>query len=54
MIRKKGDQYVILDKDGKKTLGTFDTLEEAQDKEREIRGITKFKPFTKKDKKNGD
>lgn len=29
MIKKEGDKWVIKSKDGKKTLGTFDSKEEA-------------------------
>lgn len=36
MIKKEGSQWVLYSKDGSKKLGTFDSKEEAEDREREI------------------
>lgn len=36
MIRKEGDKYILYAKDGKKKLGTHDTLKKAVAQERAI------------------
>lgn len=36
MIRQKGSKWVLLSKDGSKTLGTFGTKAQAEDRERQI------------------
>lgn len=39
MIKKEGSKYVLMSKDGNKKLGSFDTREEAEDREKEINRI---------------
>lgn len=36
MIKKQGSKWVLHTKDGSKVLGTFDTKEEAEKRERQI------------------
>lgn len=36
MIRKRGDKYVLLSKDGKQVLGTHDTRKQAEEQEKAI------------------
>lgn len=36
MIRKEGNKYILYSKDGSKKLGTFDTKEGAEARERAI------------------
>jgi hypothetical protein len=39
MIRKEGNKYVLLTKDGSRKLGTFPSRKQAQEREREITRI---------------
>lgn len=43
MIKKKGNKYVLKSKDGTKTLGTYNTKEEALKRERQIQYFKKKK-----------
>jgi hypothetical protein len=36
MVRKEGNKWVLKSKDGTKTLGTYDTEEEAKKRLREV------------------
>lgn len=36
MIIKRGSKYVLMSKDGRKVLGSFDTREAAERRERQI------------------
>jgi len=44
MILKQGEKYIIKSEDGKKTLGTYDTREEA---EKRLKQIEYFKNVKK-------
>jgi len=39
MVKKKGDKWVLMSKDGKKVLGTFATKEAALKREKQIMGF---------------
>lgn len=39
MIKHEGDKWVLYSKDGTKTLGTFDSQEDAEERERQIQAI---------------
>lgn len=41
MIRKQGNKFVLLSKDGKKKLGTFDTKAAAEKREKQIQRFKK-------------
>lgn len=55
MIKKFGDKFFLLSKDGKKKLGEFTTKAEAEEREKEIvsakraKAIDKFKGERQKD-----
>ena len=36
MIRKKGNKYILLSKDGSKKLGEFNTRKQAEQREKQI------------------
>jgi len=50
MVLRKGNKWVLYSKDGKRHLGTFDSKEELEERETQIRRIAKAKEAEKKKK----
>jgi len=47
MIRKIGDGYILISKDGKKQLGEFSTKLQAEEREKELTRIKRAKALEK-------